>query len=93
MRADAFDTALMVLGTDEGMALATKLNLAALDIDTFIGGAAFTAGDGVVEVRFDTAARQVQADINDDGVFGAGDLEINLLFDSTGVATGDLILT
>jgi thiamine biosynthesis lipoprotein len=33
VRADAFDTALMVLGTDEGMALATKLNLAALFIE------------------------------------------------------------
>ena len=33
LRADAFDTALMVLGADEGMALATKLNLAALFIE------------------------------------------------------------
>lgn len=33
VRADAFDTALMVLGTDEGLALATKLNLAALFIE------------------------------------------------------------
>jgi FAD:protein FMN transferase len=33
VRADAFDTALMVLGTDEGMRLATKLNLAALFIE------------------------------------------------------------
>ena len=33
VRADAFDTALMVLGTEEGMALATKLNLAALFIE------------------------------------------------------------
>ena len=33
VRADAFDTALMVLGTDAGMALATKLNLAALFIE------------------------------------------------------------
>jgi len=33
VRADAFDTALMVLGTDEGIALATKLNLAALFIE------------------------------------------------------------
>ena len=33
VRADAFDTALMVLGIDEGMALATKLNLAALFIE------------------------------------------------------------
>ena len=33
VRADAFDTALMVLGMDEGMALATKLNLAALFIE------------------------------------------------------------
>lgn len=33
VRADAFDTALMVLGSDEGMALATKLNLAALFIE------------------------------------------------------------
>jgi thiamine biosynthesis lipoprotein len=33
VRADAFDTALMVLGRDEGMALATKLNLAALFIE------------------------------------------------------------
>jgi thiamine biosynthesis lipoprotein len=33
VRADAFDTALMVLGTDEGMAVATKLNLAALFIE------------------------------------------------------------
>lgn len=33
VRADAFDTALMVLGPDEGMALATKLNLAALFIE------------------------------------------------------------
>ncbi len=33
VRADAFDTALMVLGMDDGMALATKLNLAALFIE------------------------------------------------------------
>ena len=33
VRADAFDTALLVLGTQEGMALATKLNLAALFIE------------------------------------------------------------
>ena len=33
VRADAFDTALMVLGADEGMALAMKLNLAALFIE------------------------------------------------------------
>ena len=33
VRADAFDTALMVLGPDEGMAVATKLNLAALFIE------------------------------------------------------------
>jgi thiamine biosynthesis lipoprotein len=33
VRADAFDTALLVLGTSEGMALATKLNLAALFIE------------------------------------------------------------
>ena len=33
VRADAFDTALMVLGPDEGMALARKLNLAALFIE------------------------------------------------------------
>jgi FAD:protein FMN transferase len=33
VRADAFDTALLVLGTDEGMALATKLNLPALFIE------------------------------------------------------------
>jgi thiamine biosynthesis lipoprotein len=38
VRADAFDTALMVLGTDEGMALATKLNLAALFIERTGGG-------------------------------------------------------
>ena len=38
VRADAFDTALMVLGTDEGMALATKLNLAALFIERTDGG-------------------------------------------------------
>jgi thiamine biosynthesis lipoprotein len=33
VRADAFDTALMVLGSEEGMALATKLDLAALFIE------------------------------------------------------------
>ena len=33
VRADAFDTALMVLGADDGIALATKLNLAALFIE------------------------------------------------------------
>lgn len=33
VRADAFDTGLMVLGTDAGLALATKLNLAALFIE------------------------------------------------------------
>ena len=33
VRADAFDTALMVLGTDEGLALAIKLDLAALFIE------------------------------------------------------------
>lgn len=33
VRADAFDTALMVLGPDDGMALATKLNLAALFLE------------------------------------------------------------
>jgi thiamine biosynthesis lipoprotein len=51
VRADAFDTALMVLGTDEGLALATKLNLAALFIER--------AGDGFSEratPRFDAIA-------------------------------------
>ena len=33
VRADAFDTALLVLGTREGLAVATKLNLAALFIE------------------------------------------------------------
>jgi len=33
VRADALDTALMVLGPDEGLALATKLNVAALFIE------------------------------------------------------------
>ena len=48
VRADAFDTALMVLGPDDGMALATKLNLAALYIER--------TGDGFTEratARFD----------------------------------------
>jgi thiamine biosynthesis lipoprotein len=38
VRADAFDTALMVLGSDEGLALATKLNLAALFVERTDGG-------------------------------------------------------
>jgi thiamine biosynthesis lipoprotein len=38
VRADAFDTALLVLGTHEGMALATKLNLAALFIERTTDG-------------------------------------------------------
>jgi thiamine biosynthesis lipoprotein len=38
VRADAFDTALMVLGTEDGMALATKLNLAALFIERTSNG-------------------------------------------------------
>ena len=33
VRADAFDTALMVLGSEEGLALAKRLNLAALFIE------------------------------------------------------------
>jgi FAD:protein FMN transferase len=41
VRADAFDTALMVLGADEGLALAMKLNLAALFIER--------SGDGFSE--------------------------------------------
>ena len=48
VRADAFDTALMVLGMDEGFALARKLNLAALFIER--------TGDGFTEratPRFD----------------------------------------
>ena len=51
VRADAFDTALMVLGTDEGLALATKMNLAALFIER--------TGDGFSEratPRFDAIA-------------------------------------
>jgi FAD:protein FMN transferase len=51
VRADAFDTALMVLGMDEGIALATKLNLAALFIER--------TGDGFSEratPRFDEIA-------------------------------------
>jgi thiamine biosynthesis lipoprotein ApbE len=32
-RAGGFDTALMVLGMDEGMALASKLDLAALSVE------------------------------------------------------------
>lgn len=51
VRADAFDTALMVLGIDEGMALATKLNLAALFIQR--------TGNGFSEratLRFDEIA-------------------------------------
>lgn len=38
VRADAFDTALMVLGPEEGMALAIKLNLAALFIERTASG-------------------------------------------------------
>lgn len=38
VRADAFDTALMVLGQDRGMALAKQLNLAALFIERTDGG-------------------------------------------------------
>ena len=41
VRADAFDTALMVLGTEDGLALARKLNLAALFIER--------SGDGFSE--------------------------------------------
>jgi thiamine biosynthesis lipoprotein len=38
VRADAFDTALMVLGPDQGMALATRLDLAALFIERTANG-------------------------------------------------------
>jgi thiamine biosynthesis lipoprotein len=41
VRADAFDTALMVLGTEDGLALARRLNLAALFIER--------SGDGFSE--------------------------------------------
>jgi thiamine biosynthesis lipoprotein len=41
VRADAFDTALMVLGTDEGIALAAKLSLAVLFIER--------TGEGFIE--------------------------------------------
>jgi thiamine biosynthesis lipoprotein len=40
--ADAYSTALMVLGTDEGMALADRLGLAALFIERNTGGPGFT---------------------------------------------------
>lgn len=43
---------------------------------SFIGEASFTAGDGI-EARFDSVTQQVQVDINDNGRFDAGDIEIN----------------
>jgi Ca2+-binding RTX toxin-like protein len=43
---------------------------------TFIGDAAFAAGDGI-EARFDSVTQQLQVDINDNGRFDAGDIEIN----------------
>jgi FAD:protein FMN transferase len=52
VRADAFDTALFVLGANEGMALATRLNLAALFIER--------SGEGFSEhatPRFEEIAR------------------------------------
>jgi Ca2+-binding RTX toxin-like protein len=56
---------------------------------SFIGTSAFVAGNGVIEARFDPAAQQLQVDVNDNGSFGPGDLEINGI---GAVAAGDLVL-
>jgi Ca2+-binding RTX toxin-like protein len=49
--------------------------------NNYIGSKAFTGGDGVVEVRLEQPKGlqrgQIQVDANDNGVFDAGDLEIN----------------
>ncbi|MBK8175344.1 MAG: PD40 domain-containing protein [Rhodospirillales bacterium] len=52
-----------------------RLDLRAVGVDTFIGTAGFIAGDGVIEVRVG-ARGELQADLNDDGAFDAGDLQI-----------------
>jgi Ca2+-binding RTX toxin-like protein len=64
-----------------------RIDLRPIGAEAFIRGAAFTAGDGVIEVRF--AGGNVQVDANDDGVFGPGDLEINGI---TSIAEADFIL-
>ena len=85
-----------VLGTSDTITdFATgvdKIVLTALRIDMFIAGATFTGGDGVIEARFDSTIHQLQADLNDDGAFGAGDLQINFTGSSTDVVAGDLLL-
>jgi Ca2+-binding RTX toxin-like protein len=43
---------------------------------TFIGGATFTAGGGV-QARYAAALHQLQVDVNDNGVFDAGDLQLD----------------
>jgi len=52
-----------------------KIDLQALSgTFDFVGSGPFIAGDALLQVRF--AASQVQIDFNNDGVFGAGDIQI-----------------
>lgn len=61
VRADAFDTALMVLGPDEGMALATRLNLAALFIERTANGFSERATPRFEEIAPIAAKRKDQS--------------------------------
>jgi hypothetical protein len=64
-----------------------KIVFKKLGSGTFIGEAAFTAG-GNIEARFDSAKNQLQVDVNNNGRFDAGDIEINGL---SLVAAGDVL--
>ncbi len=66
-----------------------QIDLRDIGADSFIGTAPFVGGDGHIEVRFDPGADQLQVDVNDNGRFDAGDLEINGI---EAVAAGDLLL-
>lgn len=69
-----------------------RIDLSRVGAEAFIGGAAFSGGDGVIEVRAVATAtsNRWQVDVDDDGVFGAGDREIRI--SAFGLAADDFIL-
>ncbi|MBK8176412.1 MAG: PD40 domain-containing protein [Rhodospirillales bacterium] len=66
-----------------------RIDLRAVNVHLFVGAAAFTGGDGVIEARIDLSSQQLQADLNDDGIFDAGDLQIHGIH---AIAAADLLL-
>ncbi|MBK8177089.1 MAG: M10 family metallopeptidase C-terminal domain-containing protein [Rhodospirillales bacterium] len=66
-----------------------RIDLKGAGVTAFIGDAGFTGHDGVIEARFDAAQQHLEANLNDDGIFGSGDLVISGIHTIT---AADLVL-